>query len=188
MSELNITWSTEDEIQLFHALEGMKPVGICKHFVMGAIGDRLEDRLGKIVPREEIWKHLRTIYNLDLLDEREPIPFPNKDQEFQLPDEFKSLISNRIQNTNSSEEGEEQNDSKNLNSSVSEPEKKTEQGMNNGNINSGATTKGNDSLFPSCNMWEFFLYLFAGFCFFCVLMIVEGQEGSGFLLFLFFCA
>lgn len=159
MSELE--WTTEDEIQLFHALEGMKPVGIGKHFVMGAIGDRLSESLNKVVPRDEIWKHLRTIYNLDLLDEREPIPFPNKDQEFQLPDgEFKFLISNKIQNTtnttsgaNSSEDGE-QNDSKNLNSSMGssiEPEKKSAEptNMNNGNssIISGTTTKGRNFMF-----------------------------------------
>lgn len=151
MSELE--WTTEDEIQLFHALEGMKPVGIGKHFVMGAIGDRLSESLNKVVPREEIWKHLRTIYNLDLLDEREPIPFPNKDQEFHLPDgEFKTLISNKIQqqnNTNTTSganitDGDEQYDTKNisnssLNSSILEQsEKKTDQhGMNNGNSASG---------------------------------------------------
>lgn len=163
MSELE--WTTEDEIQLFHALEGMKPVGIGKHFVFGAIGDRLSESLNRSIPRDEIRKHLRTIYNLDLLDEREPIPFPNKVQEFHLPDvEFKSLISLKIQqNTtssggNSSEscDGELNDSSRNLNVSLGssgsvEFEKKTEQtSMNNGNISSNNSgTKGRFFLFFS---------------------------------------
>lgn len=148
MSELE--WTTEDEIQLFHALEGMKPVGIGKHFVMGAIGDRLSESLNRSIPRDEIWKHLRTIYNLDLLDEREPIPFPNRKQEFQLPDvDFKSLMSLKIQQNTSGGnnlevDGEHNETTKNTSSTNIESEKKTDTtNMNNGSnssINSG--TKG----------------------------------------------
>ncbi|KAL5286372.1 MRGBP family protein [Megaselia abdita] len=133
MSEFE--WSTEDEIQLFHALEGMKPVGIAKHFVMGVIELRLSQSLNKSVPREEIFKHLRTIYNLEMLDEREPIPFPNKEEEFHLPDEFKVLISNKISGgNNSSGDGEPT-------STPSVHEKKTEQtSMNNGNNSTNSLT------------------------------------------------
>lgn len=162
MSELE--WSTEDEIQLFHALEGMKPVGIGKHFVFGAIGDRLSESLNRSIPRDEIRKHLRTIYNLDLLDEREPIPFPNKVQEFQLPEvEFKSLISLKIQqNTtsggNSSESGDDKawyNENTSLGSSGTTPleiktdlEIKTEPTSMNGN--NSLNSSGTKGRFLSC--------------------------------------
>lgn len=33
-------WTTEEEIQLFQCLQGLKPVGINRHFFMVAIVDR----------------------------------------------------------------------------------------------------------------------------------------------------
>ncbi|XP_018797227.1 PREDICTED: MRG/MORF4L-binding protein [Bactrocera latifrons] len=91
-----IEWSAEEEIQLFFALEGLKPVGINKHFYMACIADRLSKNLQRDVPAEAIWAHLRTMYNLDVLDELEPLPFPNEEREFSLPEtEFSALLSKK---------------------------------------------------------------------------------------------
>ncbi|XP_067627658.1 MRG/MORF4L-binding protein isoform X2 [Eurosta solidaginis] len=91
-----IEWSAEEEIQLFFALEGLKPVGINKHFYMACIADRLSKNLQRDVPAEAIWAHLRTMYNLDVLDELEPLPFPNEEKEFSLPEtEFSALLSKK---------------------------------------------------------------------------------------------
>lgn len=89
-------WSPEEEVQLFFALDGLKPVGVNKHFYMACIADRLSKSLNREVPAECIWAHLRTMYNLDLLDELEPLPFPNEQKDFFLPDtEFSSLMSRK---------------------------------------------------------------------------------------------
>lgn len=87
-------WSAEEEIQLFFALEGLKPVGVNKHFYMACIAERLSRSLNRDVPAEQIWAHLRTLYNLEVLDEIEPLPFPNEQMDFSLPEtEFSTLMS-----------------------------------------------------------------------------------------------
>lgn len=89
-------WSAEEEIQLFFALEGLKPVGVNKHFYMACIADRLSRSLNRDIPAEQIWAHLRTLYNLDVLDEMEPLPFPNEQKDFTLPEtEFSALMSRK---------------------------------------------------------------------------------------------
>ncbi|XP_055902313.1 MRG/MORF4L-binding protein [Eupeodes corollae] len=89
-------WSAEEEIQLFFALEGLKPVGVNKHFYMACIADRLSRSLNRDIPAEQIWAHLRTLYNLDVLDEMEPLPFPNDQKDFSLPEtEFSVLMSRK---------------------------------------------------------------------------------------------
>ena len=86
-------WSAEEEIKLFFALEGLKPVGLNKHFYMACIADRLSKSLNREIPAEAIWAHLKTMYNLEVLDEMEPLPFPNDQKDFCLPDnEFSSLM------------------------------------------------------------------------------------------------
>lgn len=89
-------WSAEEEVQLFFALEGLKPVGLNKHFYMACIAERLSKSLNRDVPAECIWANLRTKYNLDVLDEMEPLPFPNEQRDFYLPDtEFSALMSRK---------------------------------------------------------------------------------------------
>ncbi|XP_055694781.1 MRG/MORF4L-binding protein [Lutzomyia longipalpis] len=92
-----IEWSPQMEIQLFFALDGLKPVGINKYFFMTCIADRLSKALDRDVSTEAIWSHLKTMYNLDALDELEPLPFPNEQKEFSLPDEFTTLITKKLQ-------------------------------------------------------------------------------------------
>lgn len=90
----DMEWSADDSIQLFFALEGLKPVGINKHFYMACIAERLSKSLNRDVPTDAIWAYLRKLYNLELLDEMEPLPFPNEQIDFFLPDaEFSDLMS-----------------------------------------------------------------------------------------------
>ncbi|XP_037942805.1 MRG/MORF4L-binding protein [Teleopsis dalmanni] len=89
-------WTTEDEVQLILALADLKPVGINKHFYMAVIAERLSNALNREIPTESIWSHLHTLYNLEMLDELESLPFPNEEQEFSLPeDEYGLLISKK---------------------------------------------------------------------------------------------
>lgn len=79
-------WTAEDEIQLFFALDGLKPVGINKHFNMALIVERLSKSLNREISSEAVWSHLKTMYNLKALDELEPLPFPNEQTNFSLPE------------------------------------------------------------------------------------------------------
>lgn len=82
-----IEWSAEEELQLFHAMEGLRPVGINKHFYMSAIAQRLSKSLNREMPSELIWRHLGTMYKLKELDDLESLPFPNEEREFSLPEQ-----------------------------------------------------------------------------------------------------
>lgn len=60
----------EGEIALLTALIGARPVGMQKHWAMISILMFLEQRLGEgKVTSDEVWAKLRTLYDLDLLDE-----------------------------------------------------------------------------------------------------------------------
>lgn len=89
-------WSAEEEIQLFFALDGLKPVGINKHFFMACICDRLSKALNREIATETIWSHLKSMYNLKALDDLEKLPFPNNIEDFSLPEsEFNALIAKK---------------------------------------------------------------------------------------------
>ncbi|XP_001361513.1 MRG/MORF4L-binding protein [Drosophila pseudoobscura] len=98
-------WSAEEELQLFHAMEGLRPVGINKHFYMSCIAQRLSKSLNREMPSELIWKHLGTMYKLKELDDLETLPFPNEEREFCLPEqEYGTLLTKKKVEVNSSEE------------------------------------------------------------------------------------
>lgn len=84
---LDHEWSAEEELQLFHAMEGLRPVGINKHFYMSCIVQRLSKSLNREMPSELIWRHLGTMYKLKELDDLESLPFPNEEREFSLPEQ-----------------------------------------------------------------------------------------------------
>ncbi|XP_055538573.1 MRG/MORF4L-binding protein [Wyeomyia smithii] len=86
-------WSPEDEVQLFFAMDGLKPVGINRHFIIVCIMDRLSKALNREISSETIWSHLRTMYNLKALDDLEQLPFPNEESDFCLPEtDFSSIM------------------------------------------------------------------------------------------------
>lgn len=92
-----IDWSVENEIQLFYAMMGHKPVGVNKHFQMMFIHDKLSSSLNCEMSTRTIWDKLETLYDLAALDESDKLPFPNEEIEFNLPEmEFSDLLDERV--------------------------------------------------------------------------------------------
>lgn len=91
----DLEWSTEEEVQLLYALDGLRPVGINKHFYMARICERMSNALKRDIAPETIWAHLRTWYNLDALDQMERVPFAEEEVEFFLPDSEFSVLMNK---------------------------------------------------------------------------------------------
>lgn len=108
----NMEWSAEEEIQLFKALGGLKPIGINKHFYMACICGRLSTALKRDIYPDVVWAHLQTMYNLDILDSMEPLPFPQDQCDFALPDaEFSELMAKKLLEVEAAEaDGEETGD------------------------------------------------------------------------------
>ena len=88
-----LTWDVDMEIQLFYAMANHKPVGINKHFHMACIWEKLSNSITKEISTQDIWKHIGSLYDLNMLEETEQIPFPNQEMPFSLPEnEFGSLM------------------------------------------------------------------------------------------------
>ncbi|XP_066603296.1 MRG/MORF4L-binding protein [Prorops nasuta] len=88
-----IEWNIENEIQLFFAMNGHKPVGVNKYFHMVCIWDKFRAAIHKDIPLKLIWNHLESMYDLLALDDMEDLPFPNNEIEFSLPEqEFSETI------------------------------------------------------------------------------------------------
>lgn len=93
----NWEWNVAQEAQLLDIMIGHKPVGICKHFQMYFIWEKLTEVVKKDIDSANIWKHLNTMYNLEALNDADPLPFQNNEIEFSLPDnEFESLKSKKV--------------------------------------------------------------------------------------------
>ncbi|XP_050080903.1 MRG/MORF4L-binding protein [Anopheles maculipalpis] len=89
-------WTPEEESHLFLAMEGVKPVGVNKHFYMACIVERLSKSLQRDIGSDAVWSHLGTLYNLKALDELEPLPFLNEECDFCLPEaEFSAAFAKR---------------------------------------------------------------------------------------------
>lgn len=88
-----VFWDVDMEIQLFYAMANHKPVGINKHFHMACIWDKLSNSITKEISTHDIWNKLHTLYDLAMLEDTEPIPFPNHQVPYCLPDtEFGALM------------------------------------------------------------------------------------------------
>jgi MRG-binding protein len=86
-----LLWTPEQEVALFHAMQGRKPVGINKHFNMICIQNRFSQAVGFTVSAKQIWDYLLKLYDIDALDEVESIPFSTDLKEFSLPDGIKEF-------------------------------------------------------------------------------------------------
>ncbi|KAL6260549.1 hypothetical protein P5V15_008070 [Pogonomyrmex californicus] len=81
-----IEWNVENEIQLFFAMNGHKPVGVNKYFHMVCIWEKFRAAIHKDVPLKMIWDHLESMYDLMALDDMEDLPFPGQEIDFSLPE------------------------------------------------------------------------------------------------------
>ncbi|KYM98409.1 PREDICTED: MRG/MORF4L-binding protein [Cyphomyrmex costatus] len=81
-----IEWNVENEIQLFFAMNGHKPVGINKYFHMVCIWEKFRAAIHKDIPLKIIWDHLESMYDLMALDDMEDLPFPSHEIDFSLPE------------------------------------------------------------------------------------------------------
>ncbi|XP_071836333.1 MRG/MORF4L-binding protein-like [Apostichopus japonicus] len=103
-----VQWGPEMEVMLFYAMRKHKPVGINKHFHMMCIYEKLVTSATVKISSKQIWDHLETMYDMAALHESEVIPFPNVQQNFDLPEnEFGDL-----KKTKSSEKTNVQEDDK----------------------------------------------------------------------------
>lgn len=59
---------------------------------MVCIVDRLSKKLQRKITSDQIWKHLKTMYNLKALDDLEPLPFPNEESNFNLPPDLQNNL------------------------------------------------------------------------------------------------
>ncbi|XP_020280330.1 MRG/MORF4L-binding protein-like [Pseudomyrmex gracilis] len=85
MSLHEVEWNVENEIQLFFAMNGHKPVGINKYFHMVCIWEKFRTAIHKNVPLKLIWNHLESMYDLVALDDVD-LPFLNQEIDFSLPE------------------------------------------------------------------------------------------------------
>jgi CT20 family. len=82
-------WTPELEVNLFHALKGHKPTGINRFFHMACIHNKMQNSCeSKELTPKEIWHHLTNMYNLETLNELDELPFPNENNDFNLPEEM----------------------------------------------------------------------------------------------------
>ncbi|XP_049880196.1 MRG/MORF4L-binding protein isoform X2 [Pectinophora gossypiella] len=102
-----VEWDVDMDIQLFYAMANHKPVGINKHFHMACIWEKLSNSITKEISTQDIWKHLESLYDMSMLDDTEPIPFPNHEQPFSLPEsEFGALIKQKCKDAILGDESE----------------------------------------------------------------------------------
>lgn len=95
-----VEWDVDMEIQLFYAMANHKPVGINKHFQMACIWEKLSNSITKEISTHDIWKHLDSLYDMAMLEDTEPIPFPNHEVPFSLPEsEYGQLIKQKCRDT-----------------------------------------------------------------------------------------
>ncbi|XP_065843122.1 MRG/MORF4L-binding protein-like [Oscarella lobularis] len=89
-----IVWTPELEIELFHSMQGHKPVGVSRHFQMVHIHDKLSRATNRTFTITQIWDHLKSMYNLDELNDLESNPFPMDQKDFCLPEDYGCELDN----------------------------------------------------------------------------------------------
>lgn len=72
---------------------------------MVCIVDRLSKTLNRKINSDQIWKHLKTMYNLKALDDLEPLPFPNEESNFNLPADLQTKLRSESEDGDGSSKG-----------------------------------------------------------------------------------
>jgi len=60
--------SVEGEISFFRAIIRARPIGIHRHFHLIAIQSTMFKDTGRLVPFDDIWKKVRSCYDVDALE------------------------------------------------------------------------------------------------------------------------
>lgn len=103
---IDFNWTVDQEILLFEAMMGHKPVGVDKNIHMICIHRKMNSKWRLIsksafITPKHIWTKLRSMYDLEALDESECVPFPEKTEDFALPNEdYGALMSGYPTNSN----------------------------------------------------------------------------------------
>ncbi|CAG2101424.1 unnamed protein product [Medioppia subpectinata] len=95
-----VEWTPENEIKLFYAMRGHKPVGVAKNFHMICILDEFVKLTDKEITSKIIWNRLETMYDMETLHDNEDMPFPNVSTPFNIEDnpEFSELFAKKSAN------------------------------------------------------------------------------------------
>ena len=65
---------------------------------MALICEKFEALVGRPVSPEILWKQFNSMYDMAALDKKESIPFPNDEEDFNLPeDEFGDLMTEKVE-------------------------------------------------------------------------------------------
>jgi len=67
-------WTGQAQLDFFESIVGHKVAGLEKNFHMSVIHEKFSTRHKTPVTTKELWKQLECFYDLELLDEHQPIP------------------------------------------------------------------------------------------------------------------
>lgn len=86
-----MNWTPEKTNALLQAIQDYKPVGIDKHFHMMFVLERFCAKTGQTdISADDIWKQLSQFYNLEQLDQMQPLPLPLRENvDFSLPGDLR---------------------------------------------------------------------------------------------------
>ncbi|XP_037049793.1 MRG/MORF4L-binding protein [Bradysia coprophila] len=145
-------WSAEEQVQLFLALGGLKPIGINKHFYMVCICERLSTALNRDISPDTVWAHLKKLYNLEALDKVVSLPFPQEQRDFSLPEaDFGLLMTKKLMEVEEKKHSEPKTETTRSRTSTPQPQSSSKQTPTaaSSKTASAAASKSNSSSKPS---------------------------------------
>lgn len=90
MAATKIKWTTEHINHLLHAMKGYRPYGVEKHFHMMFIVERFRAKSGLNVTAEALWDYIETLYDINLLSEKDIEEIKKKQVDYSLPADLRS--------------------------------------------------------------------------------------------------
>ncbi|VDO12407.1 unnamed protein product [Rodentolepis nana] len=86
-------WTLDEEIYLFMAIMTYKPAGRDRNFQMCCLAYKLQNETKLSYSISDIWKRIKELYNIELINENECVPYSEKPCEFSLPGYFSPIRS-----------------------------------------------------------------------------------------------